>query len=115
MSVERRKFNRVPFEKPIRVKAIGGAQGSRYGDALARDISEGGIRFFHDHFIATTSRVLLEMTFPEADKPVVAVAKPVWVRELSNRSQFEVGNAFLEIADEDKQVIRSFVQRKRIP
>lgn len=108
---ERRQFVRVPYDEPIQVKSLDGVKAGPEG-ALARDVSENGVRFVAEQFFPLKSSLLLEMHFPPSLKSVRVVVKPAWVREISDNDRYEVGNTFVEIADADRKIIRQFVCQK---
>jgi len=109
MFLERRQFQRVFYGEPVRYKLIDSREEAYFQGALGRDVSESGIRFVTDRFVPLNSRLMMEMCFPPSLKPVKVVARPAWIREIIRQEQFEIGNCFVEISEEDRCRIRNFV------
>lgn len=108
--LERRRYVRSRYEEPVRFRKMDYAEEVHFSGALARDVCENGIRFITDQFIPVHSRLMVEMNFPFSPKIVKVVAQPAWIREIPSSEQFEIGNCFLEITQEDRDIIRNYVR-----
>ena len=107
--VERRRFQRIDSNLPLRYKNIKTATVPM--GSLTKDISEGGIRFKTNEFISLACRLVVEITLPTVQRPIKAISKVAWIRKLSSGEQYELGNQFLEISKEDKGLITDYVSR----
>jgi len=79
--------------------------------SLTKDISEGGISFKTNEFISLACRLVVEVTLPTSQRPIKAISKVAWIRKLSFGEQYELGNQFLEISKEDRNLITDYVSR----
>ena len=107
--VERRRFQRIDSNLPLRYKNIKTATVPM--GSLTKDISEGGIRFKTNEFISLACRLVVEITLPTVQRPIKAISKEAWIRKLSSGEQYELGNQFLEISKEDRSLITDYVNR----
>ena len=78
-------------------------------ETVISDISEGGIRFRAGKFIPVQNRLLFRLRLPN-QKPIEAVAKPAWIREIPALNQYDIGAEFLSLSDGDREIIRSYIQ-----
>ena len=114
-SLERRKFPRRESRFVLRYKDLAKPV-ERFSTAISADISEGGVRFRSERFIALACRLAVELEIPTMLKPIKAVSKIAWVKKLPIGEDYEVGNQFLEMSNESKDTIRSFMRGElRLP
>ncbi len=106
---ERRRFQRIDSNLPVRYKNIKTATVPM--GSLTKDICEGGIRFKTNEFISLACRLVVEITLPTVQRPIKAISKVAWIRKLSSGEQYELGNQFLEISKEDRNLITDYVSR----
>ena len=108
---EKRKFPRLELRFPLKYKNLK-RLGEEFRGTVSKNISEGGVRFRSDRFISLACRLVVELNFPTIEKPIRAVSKIAWIRKLPAGDDYEVGNQFLEITREDKNIIRKFVSEQ---
>ena len=107
--MEKRRFQRMDSNLPLRYKNIRTATVPM--GSLTKDISEGGISFKTNEFISLACRLVVEVTLPTSQRPIKAISKVAWIRKLSFGEQYELGNQFLEISKEDRNLITDYVSR----
>jgi len=105
---ERRRFARLAASFPLKYKELKQAD-NEFRGTESKNISEGGIRFRSDRFITLACRLVVELNLPTLARPIKAVSKISWIKKLPAGDDYEVGNHFLEISREDRELIRSFV------
>lgn len=105
---EKRKYKRVDSSLQVQFKNLRQPSDLPSG-SLTRNVSEGGVCFKSNKFISLACRLVLEISIPNAPKPVKAISKVAWIRKVPSTDQYELGNQFLEIAKEDKAHIINFV------
>ncbi len=105
--MEKRRFPRTSCQIPARWQNLAGGPAEPV-PTLVRDISEGGIRFRSNAFLAVQSRLRFKLEFP-GGRPIEAPVEPVWVREIPAVGQFEVGARFLTLSEPERAAIRDFV------
>lgn len=108
-SNEKRKSPRIESRFPLKYRDMK-RSGEEFRGTVSKNISEGGIRFRSDRFISLACRLVVELNLPAIAKPIRAVSKITWIKKLPVGDDYEVGNQFLEIAREDKEIIREFVK-----
>lgn len=110
---DRRRYPRVNSAMPVQYRGI--RQGSEAAvGTIARDISNGGIRFVSNEFLSIFTRLVVEISIPSTPKPVRAISKVVWIRKRSYGEQYEVGMQFVDMSEDDRRNISHFVD-KSIP
>ncbi len=89
------------------------AENARIHKITAKDISAEGIRFeAHDKHLKESDIVEMKLGIPAiSENPVRAKGKVVWKRRLSleDRSPFDIGIEFSEIAEDDKNAFLKFL------
>jgi len=78
-------------------------------NTISRNLSEGGVRFRTAEFVSRACRLIVEIEVPMFPKPVKAISKVAWIRKVDSGDNYEIGNQFLEISDEDKKRISEYV------
>lgn len=92
--------------------------------AFTEDISAGGLMFETERDVSKMSEVELEIYQPmDSDKKVIfsipVLARGVWIRKIEKENfedgenKYRVGIEFLEIKEEDRKIITTYVQRRR--
>ncbi len=108
---ERRRELRVPL-RVIRVKI---ETNTDVFFGYAKNISAGGL------FISTVNpkgvgeKFKLKITLPNSKKEIVVMAEVVWSRKFSESKEYEpgMGIKYIEITDEDAELIRQFVNSEK--
>ena len=90
-SREERKYSRIDTDQVISFTAVGAVS----GQAQARDISLGGIRFEAEGCEMMTGD-LIRVSFDVAEETIEAVGRVVWTRSLDSGTT-EVGLEFAQI------------------
>ncbi|NQU94815.1 MAG: PilZ domain-containing protein [Candidatus Omnitrophica bacterium] len=107
--LERREFTRRKSRFTLRYKDLAKPT-EKFRTAISADVSEGGVRFQSEKFIALACHLAVELEIPTMLKPIKVISKIAWVKKLPIGEDYEVGNQFLEISNESKDVIRSFMR-----
>lgn len=107
---DKRRFSRLACDIPSTVRNLDDTDKNRYtlAETTVRDISEGGIRFRSNHFIAVHHRLLFKLNMPR-QRPIEAMGRPAWIAELPHLGQYEIGAQFTSLSAEDRGLIRAFV------
>ena len=105
--MEKRQFNRVECELDSSFKNLNPENQRSVSETTVRDISEGGIRFRVNHFIAVHDKLLFKINLPN-QKSVEAVAQPAWIREIPHLNQYDIGAKFISLSEADRDIIRRF-------
>ncbi len=106
---EQRRNPRVKTHIPVRFRKLRDAAGETGTISISKNLSEGGVRFRTNGFVSRACRLILELDIPMFSKPVKAISKVAWIRKAENGSDYEVGNRFLEMSKEDKDLISEYV------
>ncbi len=107
--IERRKFDRVKTHVPVKYRTLRGNAGGVGSSSLTKNLSSGGIRFRTSEFISMACRLILELDIPMFTKPVKAISKVAWIKKSPSGNDYEIGNQFLEMSKQDKELISEYV------
>lgn len=107
---EKRRFPRKNLRIPLQYKSLKSLSDASRG-ALTRDIGEGGIRFIGNEFISLSNRLVLTITLPAPFRSIKAISKVAWIRKVPMGDQYEIGNQFLNLSEDDKKHLRNCVER----
>ena len=103
---ERRRFVRLAPSLVVVTCHVIGQEGE--GDSqIAKDISQGGIRFSVGERLPNGARLELALTLPEEPPPIQAQVEVVWCARFRKEGRYEVGCRFTQIDPLDRgKVIR---------
>jgi Tfp pilus assembly protein PilZ len=108
-SSEKRKYDRVKTHIPVRIRKLKDGSTAEGSSSITKNLSMGGIRFRTTEFISMACRLILELDIPMFTKPVKAISKVAWIRKTPSGSDYEIGNQFLEMSKEDKELVSEYV------
>jgi len=110
-NIEKRRFNRAKTCIPVKYYKIGAYGPEMVKSAtLSNNLSEVGVRFKSPEFVSRACRLIVEMEIPMFPKPIKAISKVAWIRKTDAGENFEIGNQFLEISDEDRKRVSEYVK-----
>ncbi|HOW35172.1 MAG TPA: PilZ domain-containing protein [Candidatus Omnitrophota bacterium] len=104
--IEKRKYIRIPERLRIFYEIIPGA---KTGEQMTRDISHGGIRFLIRDFLSKDSRLKIRITF-KTFFSLEALVRVVWIREMPNGEEFEVGAQFIDMPKEAEAYLINYIE-----
>jgi len=105
---EKRRFSRIHGRFLLKYKDMR-KENDEFRGTVSKNLSAGGVRFRSDRFISLACRLVVELNVPELVKPIRAVSKIAWIKKLPAGDDYEVGNQFLEISRQDKEIIQGLV------
>lgn len=108
-SLEKRKYPRVKTHIPVRIRKLRDGMTAEGESSITKNLSTGGIRYRTAEFISMACRLILELDIPMFTKPVKAISKVTWIRKMPSGEDYEVGNHFLEMSKEDKELVSEYV------
>ncbi len=107
---ERRRYSRFDLRLPVQYKNMKALSGSLIG-ALTRDIGEGGIRFIGNEFLSLANRLVMTISLPAPSRPIKVISKVAWIRKVPMGEQFEIGNQFVALSDDDRQELKNYIEK----
>jgi c-di-GMP-binding flagellar brake protein YcgR len=110
---ERRRYQRVEAQIPIRYRKQGDAAETPATSLLTADVSAGGLMFRTKEAISAACNLVLELDLPTVTRPILATAKVARMRKAYTGEEYEVGNEFMEITKKDQELISQFVNGYR--
>ena len=100
---ERRRFVRITENLQISYEVMSKRM---VRDSLTKDVSQAGIRFLTQEFIAKDSLLKIRLILEKIPFSFETLARVVWVREVSRSGRYEIGVEFTNIsAEAAKQLI----------
>ena len=111
---EKRSCPRINARLPVQFKDIQRPI-ETYTGSLTKDISEGGIRFASSEFLSIFTRLLVEVSVPSFSRAVKAISKVAWIQKIPRSSQYNVGLQFMDMTEEDKKHLTSFISKSPAP
>ncbi|NQT32817.1 MAG: PilZ domain-containing protein [Candidatus Omnitrophica bacterium] len=108
-STDKRKHERVKAHIPIRYRKLRDGAGIEGVSSITKNLSQGGIRFRTAGFVSMACRLILEMDIPMFTKSVKAISKVAWIRKNDSGDGYEIGNQFLEMSKQDKELVSEYV------
>jgi len=107
VSKERRKYVRIPDSSPVSYKVI---PEEKISDYVAKDISQGGLRFFVHEFIPKDSLLKVRVTLSETTFSFEAVVKLMWINEVPYSDKYEVGVEFVNLPKESTEYLIDYIR-----
>ncbi len=111
---ERRKHPRISVSIPLRYKELRGRSYLSKG-TVSKNLSEGGVRFRTDRFVSLACHLVVEMSLPTIARPIKAISKVAWIKKLPAGDDFEIGNQFLALSNEDEAALSAYTQKLNAP
>ena len=109
MKIERRQHARINTRIPLEYKNLKHSAEELKG-VLAKDISEGGIRFHSNEYLSLANRQEVTVNIPTSARQIKAITKIAWIKKLPSGDTYEIGNQFLEISKQDKKEVARYVK-----
>lgn len=106
---EKRKHPRMKTHIPVRYRKLRGGASGEGISSISKNLSQGGIRFRTVEFVSMACRLILELDIPMFTKPVKAISRVAWIRKTVSGDDYEVGNQFLEMSKQDRELISEYV------
>ena len=106
---ERRKQARIEAHVPVRYHKLRDGAGDKEASSITRNISKNGLRFRTTEFVSMACRLIVELDIPMIPKPVKAISRVAWIRKAPSGDDYEIGNQFLEMSKQDKEVVSQYM------
>ena len=107
---ERRRFVRVPFDRPARAEQIPQSFQNDVFGLLSADLSEGGVQLSSPEFFPLESLVVLDLDTPT---PFRAVGRIAWSEQVGDQDRWRVGMEFMELSDDARSRLRRIVRQRQ--
>jgi Tfp pilus assembly protein PilZ len=111
---ERRRFARVPFDRPAQAEPIPQSLPNNAYHLLSADLREGGVRLSSPQFFPLESLVLLDLETPRPAEPIRAVGRVAWAEQVAYEDRWHVGVEFAELSDEARAQLRKLVNKRQV-
>ena len=108
MREEKRIYPRVNCEIPSTFRNLDEQGPVTLAETAVNNISEGGVRFRTDKFVALSNRIFVQLNIPK-QKPITVRMQPVRIVEDPRFSQYEIGARFVDLSSEDRTIIHHLV------
>ena len=103
--MEQRRNLRLKEDLPLHYELW---SGSKYGNCLTQDISEGGARIVLDNFIPRLSRIALKINLTPS-KLIEINGEVKWAQRLSHSYRYQTGVEFKNIGIDTKRKIQKLI------
>lgn len=107
---DKRRHPRFNLRLPVQYKNIKDLTSPLAG-ALTSDISEGGIRFIGNDFLSLANRLVLNIALPAPSHSIKIISKVAWIRKVPMGDQYEIGNQFLNMSQDDKEELKGYIEK----
>jgi hypothetical protein len=104
---------RVHYCDPVTAQPLGGPTGQHGLSLLAEDLSESGVRLSSPQLLAVDTPLLLAFEPTSWQAPIRAVGRVVWVAQPGASDQWDIGVAFTELSDGERERLRALVASRQ--
>ncbi len=101
---EKRRFPRIELKTPLHFQVRGTPDSI---NTVTDDISEGGLGFINNGFIAPQTSVALEISI--LSRILHPFGRIAWSQPIAHTDRYRVGIEFLEIDQKDKSFLSDFI------
>ncbi len=108
---ERRSYPRAQCDLALQYRNLN-KNYSQAAGALAKDISAGGMRFISSNFLPVFTLLRIELLIESDIRSISLTARVAWTEKLPYNENYLIGVEFLNIRNEDRVKINSFVNTK---
>ncbi len=105
---DRRSQHRVVCRFPLKYREIRDTPPLFRGTQV-QNFSRGGLLHRTEEFLPLNTGMILEFRLPTSPKPIRAISKVCWTKKLPESDSFEVGNEFLDLTREEREVISAYL------
>jgi hypothetical protein len=91
VAAEQRRFPRVAFRRPVRFRP---EDDLLFSSNLAKDISQGGLRFNSGTFFPVGRILKLQIKMGQEERILDVLGKVVWVKYLPSLDMYQLGAEF---------------------
>lgn len=110
--LEKRRFVRLDVRVNVEYEIVQAPEAKF--KSFTKNLSQGGICLFLDSFLKKDTLLDLKLHIPERSKPLEATGKIVWIEtfkigDKDAKEHFEAGVEFVDISDDDKNMIAKYV------
>jgi hypothetical protein len=99
-----RHFPRIRFTTPIRVQVRGGTQFNR---TVGENVSESGLCFVNDRFIAPLTPVMLEIEV--LSRVLRPIGRIIWSTPNPRSNRYRLGTEFIEFDAGERKFLSEYV------
>ncbi len=114
MRVERRKFPRVECRTSIQYRPIH-QPSAVLASSFTKDVSAGGVMCQITEFCPRESRLIVQLTVPDAPVSIRTIAQVAWIRKQPFSDHYDAGLQFVEMTVEDRSRIMRYIDQMRSP
>lgn len=108
-NAEKRQYPRVQTHIHVRYRNLRDGAAVPGESSISADLGEGGVRFRAGEFISMACRLILELDIPICSKPIKAISRVAWIKKADEGNDYEIGNQFLEMSKQDKDLVSEYV------
>jgi hypothetical protein len=108
---EKRRFLRVPFDRPARAERVPRSFAHNVVDLLSTDLSEGGVCLSSPELFPLESLVVLDLDTPF---PLRTVGRVAWSKQVAYDDRWYMGVEFLEQSEEACLRLRNIVWQEQV-
>ncbi|MFC1804757.1 PilZ domain-containing protein [Candidatus Omnitrophota bacterium] len=105
---EKRLSPRINLQAPLRFQVRGA---SRAKSVVSADVSEGGVGFVSDGFIAPETPLMLQVSV--ASRVLNPVGKVAWSERIPHSDRYRLGVEFIEIEQVEKRYLTDYIDLQR--
>jgi c-di-GMP-binding flagellar brake protein YcgR len=105
---EKRKFPRLESDLRLRYQIRGTPQ---FGNAIAKDISVGGLRFAVGNYIRPLTDIMLEINM--LSRVINPIGRVRWTQALPHSNRYQVGLEFIEIEPVSKNYLSDYINLRQ--
>lgn len=102
--VEKRRYPRIKVKLPLKYQVRGSKD---YDNLLTEDLSEGGLSFSNNKFIAPLTKVMLELTVLK--RVLSPVGKIAWISPIRHSNRYRMGVEFEQIELPEKAYLSDYI------
>lgn len=93
---------------PVRIQARGA---ERFSHTVGEDVSETGLGFINDDFIAPSTSVMMEIEV--LARVLHPIGKIVWASPYPHSNKYRLGTEFIEFDSDERKFLSEYVQLSR--
>ena len=101
---ESRRFPRIRYTSPIRLQIRGT---NRFCRTVGENVSETGMSFVNDGFIAPSTPVMLELEV--LSRVLHPIGKIVWTSPFLHSDRYRLGTEFVEFDASDRKFLSDYI------
>lgn len=110
---EKRKHKRINVSLPVNYATLEIPE-KRCGNAVCKDISQGGVKIILDRFYPHKTKFLLKVDLENVRRVIESIAETIWSFNEPYSNRYYAGLQFIDMNKENKNILKQYINVQEV-